>query len=163
MVNAPDLVRRQALPMGPGAVPTLAVLAAMVVLLATGMVPAAVAGLLAAGAMLLLGVLSVDEIYRAINWTTVILVGAMMPLSTAITETGAAKLLADGLIGVVGATGPRALLAGLFVLTAVLGQVISNTATALIIIPISVVAAAEMAVSPQPVLMASRWLRRRRS
>ena len=139
VVNSPDLVRRQALPMGPGAVPTLAVLAAMVVLLATGMVPAAIAGLLAAGAVLLLGVLSVDEIYRAINWTTVILVGAMMPLSTAITETGAAKLLADGLICVVGAAGPRALLAGLFVLTAVLGQVISNTATALIIIPISVV------------------------
>jgi di/tricarboxylate transporter len=153
VVNAPDLVRRQALPMGPGAWPTLFVLAAMVVMLATGLVPAAIAGLLAAGAVLLLGVLSVDEIYRAINWTTVILVGAMMPLSTAITETGAAKLLADGLIGVVGAAGPRALLAGLFVLTAVLGQVISNTATALIIIPISVVAAAEMGVSPQPVLM----------
>ena len=99
VVNSPDLVRRQAVPMGPGAVPTLAVLAAMVVLLATGVVPAAIAGLLAAGAVLLLGVLSVDEIYRAINWTTVILVGAMMPLSTAITETGAAKLLADGLIG----------------------------------------------------------------
>ena len=70
-----------------------------------------------------------------------ILVGAMMPLSTAITETGAAQLLADHLIAIVGAGGPRALLAGLFVLTAVLGQVISNTATALIIIPIAVVAA----------------------
>ena len=113
----------------------------MVILLSTGLVPAAVAGLRAAGAILLLGILSVDEIYRAINWTTVILVGAMMPLSTAITETGAAKLLADELISMVGAFGPRALLAGLFVLTAVLGQVISNTATALIIIPISVVAA----------------------
>ena len=153
VVNSPDLVRRQALAMGPGAWPTLAVLLGMVVLLATGVVPAAIAGLLAAGAILLLGVVSVDEIYRAINWTTVILVGAMMPLSTAITETGAAKLLADELIGLVGAFGPRALLAGLFVLTAVLGQVISNTATALIIIPISVVAAAEMGVSPQPVLM----------
>ena len=82
-----------------------------------------------------------------------ILVGAMMPLSTAITETGAAKLLAEGLIDLVGGFGPRALLAGLFVLTAVLGQVISNTATALIIIPISVVAATEMGLSPQPVLM----------
>jgi di/tricarboxylate transporter len=153
VVNSPELVRRQALPMGPGAVPTLMVLGAMVVLLATGLVPAAIAGLLAAGAILLLGVLSVDEIYRAINWTTVILVGAMMPLSTAITDSGAARLLADGLIGTVGTFGPRALLAGLFLLTAVLGQVISNTATALIIIPISVVAAIEMGVSPQPVLM----------
>ncbi len=154
VVNSPDLVRRQALPMGPGAMQTLVVIGGMVILLATGIVPAVVAGLLAAGAVLLLGILSVDEIYRAINWTTVILVGAMMPLSTAISETGAARLLADGLIAVVGGAGPRALLAGLFLLTAVLGQVISNTATALIIIPISVVAALEMGVSPQPVLMA---------
>ena len=153
VVNSPDLVRRQALPMGPGSLATLGVLVAMVVLLATGLLPAAVVGLLSAAAILLLGILSVDEIYRAINWTTVILVGAMMPLSTAITETGAAKLLADHLIAIVGSGGPRALLAGLFVLTAVLGQVISNTATALIIIPISVVAATEMGISPQPVLM----------
>jgi len=153
VVNAPDLVRRQALPMGPGSLATLGVLVAMVVLLATGLLPAAVVGLLSAAAILLLGILSVDEIYRAINWTTVILVGAMMPLSTAITETGAAKLLADQLISLVGGGGPRALLAGLFVLTAVLGQVISNTATALIIIPIAVVAALEMGISPQPVLM----------
>ena len=153
VVNSPDLVRRQALPMGPGAVATLCVLAGMVFLLATGLVPAAVAGLLSAGAVILLRILSVEEVYRAIHWTTVILVGAMMPLSTAITETGAAKLLADWLIAGVGGFGPRALLAGLFVLTAVLGQVISNTATALIIIPISVVAAVEMGISPQPVLM----------
>lgn len=153
VVNSPDLVRRQALPMGPGAGVALAVMAAMVVLLATGLVPAAVAGLLAAGAMLLAGILSVQELYKAINWTTVILVGAMMPLSTAITSTGAANLLADGLIAALGDFGPRALLAGLFVLTAVLGQVISNTATALIVIPISVVAAHDMGISPQPVLM----------
>ena len=63
-----------------------------------GSCPAAVAGLLAAGAILLSGILTVEEIYRAINWTTVILVGAMMPLSTAIAETGAAQLLADGLV-----------------------------------------------------------------
>jgi di/tricarboxylate transporter len=139
--------------MGREALFALGIMAVMVVLLATAIVPAAAAGLLAAGAILLFGILGVEEIYRAINWTTVILVGAMMPLSTAITQTGAAKLLADGLISVVGGFGPRALLAGLFALTAILGQVISNTATALIIIPISVVAASEMGISPQPVLM----------
>jgi di/tricarboxylate transporter len=154
VVDSPELVRRQALPMGPGAQTTLVILAAMVVLLATGMVPAAVAGLLAAGAFLLSGILNVEQLYRAINWTTVILVGAMMPLSVAIQETGAAALLADGLVGMVGDSGPRVLIAGLFILTAVLGQVISNTATALIIIPISVVAATQMGISPEPVLMA---------
>lgn len=153
VVHAPELVRRQALPMGPGAWPTLAVLAVMVVLLATGLVPAAVAGLLTAGALLLLKVLSVEDVYRGINWTTVILIGGMMPLSTAITDTGAARMLADGLIEVVGPLGPRALLAGLFLLTALLGQVISNVATALIIIPVAAVAATEMGLSPAPVLM----------
>lgn len=153
VVNSPDLVRRQALPMGPGAKLTLAILAAMVLMLATGLVPAVIAGLISAGAVLLFGILTPEEIYRAINWTTVILVGAMMPLSTAIAATGAAQMLAEGLIVFVGDAGPRVLLAGLFVLTAILGQVISNTATALIIIPISVVAAFEMGVSPQPVLI----------
>ena len=49
----------------------------------SGLVPPAVAGLLAAGALILLGVLTVEQSYRAINWTTIILIGAMMPLSTA--------------------------------------------------------------------------------
>ena len=152
-VDAPDLVRRQAVPMGAGAQRMLAILVVMVLLLATGLVPAAVAGLLAAGAVLLSGILSTEQVYRSINWTTVILVGAMMPLSTAIQQTGAAALLADGLIAAVGDAGPHLLLAGLFVLTAILGQLVSNTATALILIPISVVAAQRMGVSPEPALM----------
>ena len=153
VVDSPELVRRQALPMGPGAQTTLVILAVMVVLLATGFVPASVAGLLAAGAFLLFGILNVEQVYRSVNWTTVILVAAMMPLSVAIQETGAAQLLAEGLVNWVGDSEPRVLLAGLFVLTAVLGQVISNTATALIIIPIAVVAAKQMGIDPAPVLM----------
>ncbi|WP_096787762.1 SLC13 family permease [Rhodobacter sp. CZR27] len=154
MVNSPDLVRRQALPMGPGARNMLAILGAMVVLLATGLVPPAIAGVLAAGAVLLSGIQSVEQVYRAINWTTVILMGAMMPLSTAMQQTGAADLLATGLVDMIGESSPHLLLVGLFVLSAVMGQIISNTATALIVIPIAVVAAAQMGVSPQPILMA---------
>ncbi len=153
VVDSPDLVRRQAVPMGAGARQVIAVLVVMVVLLATGAVPAVIAGLLAAGAIVLLGVLTVEQAYRSINWTTVILVGAMMPLSTAMSQTGAAKMMADGLVSLVGDAGPYALLAGLFVLTAILGQLISNTATALIIIPIAMAAATELGVSPRPVLI----------
>jgi di/tricarboxylate transporter len=99
--------------------------------------------------------MTVEQSYRAIGWTTVILVGAMMPLSTAMVETGAAKLIAERLVHVVGDAGPYALLAGLFILTAIMGQLISNTATALIIIPIGVAAAASMDISPRPVLMST--------
>ena len=153
VVDSPDLVRRQAVPMGRGAKAAIAILLAMVVALALNLVPSAVAGLVAAVAMVLVGVLTVEQAYRSVNWTTVILVGAMTPLSAAMTETGAAQLLADRLVATVGDAGPYALLAGLFLLTAILGQLISNTATALIIIPISVAAALELGVSPQPVLM----------
>jgi di/tricarboxylate transporter len=155
VVNSPELVRRQAVPMGPGAHKAIAILAGMVVLLATGVVPPAVAGLLAAGGIILMGIMTVEQSYRSIGWTTVILVGAMMPLSTAMMETGAARLVAVNLVELVGDAGPYALLAGLFVLTATMGQLISNTATALIVIPIGVAAAASMGISPRPVLMST--------
>jgi di/tricarboxylate transporter len=155
VVNSPELVRRQAVPLGPGAYQAIAILAGMVVLLATGFVPPAVAGLLAAGAIVLSRILTVEQSYRAIDWTTVILVGALMPLSVAMVETGAAELMAEGLVTMIGDAGPYALLAGLFVLTAIMGQLISNTATALIVIPIGVAAAASMGVSPRPVLMST--------
>jgi di/tricarboxylate transporter len=153
VVDSPELVRRQAVPMGAGARTAIAVLLCMVALLATNLVPAVIAGLLAAVAMVLLRVITVDQAYRSINWTTVILVGAMIPLSTAMAKSGAANLMAEGLVHMVGERSPYALLAGLFVLTAILGQLISNTATALIIIPIGVAAAAEIGISAQPVLM----------
>ena len=99
------------------------------------------------------GVLTIDQ-RTGISWTTVILVGGMISLSTAMAETGAAGKLADALVRVVGDAGPHALLLGLFVLTAALGQLISNMATALIVIPVAVSAAADMDVSAKPVLMA---------
>ena len=152
-VDDPDQLRRQALPLGPKSVQAIAITAAMVLLLATGVVPAAVAALLAAAAMVLTNVRSTDQAYRAISWTTVVLVGAMIPLSTAMTQTGAAERIATALVDAVGDSGPTALLLGLFLLTAVLGQLISNMATALIVIPIAVSAASDLGVSAQPVLM----------
>jgi di/tricarboxylate transporter len=152
VVDEPRLVRRQ-VPLGPGAVFALVVLAVMVVLLATGAVPPVVAGLLAAGAIVLGRVLTIDQAYRGISWTTVVLVAGMFPLSTAMTQTGAAARLADALVDVVGGSGGYALLAGLFLLTAVLGQLISNMATALIVIPVALETAKDLDVSVRPVVM----------
>jgi di/tricarboxylate transporter len=154
VVDQPAAVRRQAVPLGPGAPQVLVIVAGMVILLVAGLVPPAVAGLLAAGAIILSGVLSVDQAYRGIAWTTVILVGGMLSLSTAMVSSGAAQKLADGLVDVVGDAGPHALLLGLVLLTFALGQLISNMATALIVLPIAVSAAAESDVSPKPILMA---------
>jgi di/tricarboxylate transporter len=153
LVDSPDAIRRQTAPLGPQAIRALVVLAAMIVLLTIGVVPAAVAGLLAAIAMILLGVVTVEQAHRSLDWTTLILVAGMIPLSTAITQTGAADLLAGAIVNVVGGAGPYALLLGVFLIAAVLGQLISNTATALILIPIAVSIATETGTSPLPLLM----------
>ncbi|MFE3542905.1 SLC13 family permease [Nocardia sp. NPDC059177] len=153
VVHEPDLIRRQTVPMGPGAKPALAIVAAMIALLASGLVPAAVAALLAACAIVICRVLTVEQAHRSISWTTLILVGGMIPLSTAIRETGAADQLAALFLTVFGDLDRHLLLIGLFAVTVVLGQLISNTATALIVVPIAVAIAEELSVSPLPLLM----------
>lgn len=152
-VDSPDQVRRQAVPLGPGSAKMLAILAAMVLVLATGILPAPVGVLLAAMAVIASGILSVPQAYRAIDWNTVVLVASMLPLSTAMYRTGVATQMADLLVSAIGDSNPTMLLAGLFLFTAILGQVISNTATAMIVIPIAVTAAGELGISALPVLM----------
>jgi di/tricarboxylate transporter len=107
----------------------------------------------AAIAMVLLGVISVDQAHRSKSWTTLILVAGMIPLSTAISQTGVAEDLAEAMVNLVGDAGPRMILVGLFIVTAVLGQLISNTATALVLIPITISVAAQMGLSPVALLM----------
>lgn len=153
LVDTPDAIRRQTVPLGPQAPIAIGVMAAMVVLLTTGWMPAVIVCLLAAIAMVLLRVTSVDRAHRSISWTTIILVAGMVPLSTAITQTGMAQSIAEHLVDLIGTDRPYLLLIGLFVVTAVLGQVVSNTATALIVFPIAISVAPQMGVSVLPILM----------
>ena len=153
VVNAPDLIRRQAVPRGKGSTRALGILLAMVLLMATGIVPPVVASLLAAGAMILGRVVSAQEVYRKVSWSTVLMVAGMFPMSIAIQTSGAGAMIAERLVDAVGDAGPTALLAGLAVVTMVFGQLISNTATALVMIPIALSAAEQLSVSGRPVLM----------
>ncbi|GIG22826.1 SLC13 family permease [Cellulomonas chitinilytica] len=153
VVDDPALVRRQSVALGPTAWRAIAVLVGTVALLASGAVPPAVAGLVGAGAMVLTRTVLPQQAYRAISWETVVLVGGLIPLSTAISTSGAADLVAGHLVDLVSGGGTRLLLAALFVLTLVLGQVVSNTATVLIVVPIAVSAAQESGVGLAPVLM----------
>lgn len=152
-VTAPQSLQR-AVPLGRGARRALVILAAMIVLLATGLVPPTVAGLLAAGALILTRVLTIPQTYRAISWTTVILIAGMVPLSTAFISTGAAGMVADAVIAVIGSTSPHLALLVLCVLTMVLGQFISNVATVLVVAPIAVAVAQGLDVSVLPFMMA---------
>jgi di/tricarboxylate transporter len=152
VVDSPDLLRRQ-VPLGPKAAQAGVVLVAMVVLLALGIVPPAVAGLLGALGMVLTRVLTSSQAYRAVSWETVVLVGGLIPLSTAIQRSGAGDDIAQVVLDVVGTDEPVLLLAAMFVLTSVMGLVLSNTATVLIVLPIALAAASEGGVAVQPMLM----------
>ena len=153
MVDAPHAVRRQTVPLSRGAREALVILAVLIVLLATHVVPAAIATLICVTAMVLARVIKLSQLY-SIDWNTCILVGALIPLATAMSKTGLAYLLGDYVIQVVGAGGPRAVMAGLFLVAAALTQVISNNSSALVMVPIAVATAQELGVSATPFLIA---------
>jgi di/tricarboxylate transporter len=153
LVDSPDVVRRQAVPWGAKATRAVVVLGALVAMLASGQVPPAIAGLTAACAMVLAQVVTPAQAYRSVSWQTVVLVGALIPLSTAIESSGAADRISSVLIDAVGSGSPTLLLAAIFVLTGVLGQVVSNTATVLVVTPIAIAAAQATGTSVKPVLM----------
>ncbi len=163
VVDTPDAVRRQAVPLGPRAKIAIGILVVMVVLLGTGLVPPAIAALVAAAAMVVTRVLTVYQAQKSISWTTLILVGGMIPLSTAIQVSGAADLVAGGIVAVLGSASPYLLLFGIVLVTVVLGQLISNMATALILAPIALAIAAETGISPLPCSSVWRLLPLRRS
>jgi len=153
VIDSPDAIRRQAAPLGEKARTAIIVTAAMIVLLTSGLTPAVIACLGAAMAMILSRVVTVEQAHKSMNWNTIILVGAMIPLSTAITQTGLADRIGNSLVDALGGGSPYILITGIFVVTVLLGQMISNTATALIMIPICISVAAEMDVSPITLLM----------
>ena len=131
----------------------LAILLAMVALMTFGWVSNVVAVLLAALGMGLSRCLRMEDAYRAINWPSLVVIAGMLPLARALEQTGGVALIADGLVAGLGPFGPLALLAGIFVLAAVIGMFISNTATALLMAPIAIAAAQQVGVSPYPFAM----------
>ena len=153
VVDDPGSVRRQNAPLGASAWRALAVMAVTVALLASGVTIPAVAGLVGATGMVLLRVLTPQQAYRAVSWQALVLIGGLIPLSAAISSSGAADLVAGYLVDAVAGGGPRVLLAALFLLTLALGQVVSNTATVLVVTPVALSAAADAGVAPTPVLV----------
>ena len=153
-VNSPDLVRRQSIPLGHRAWEAIAVLVALVVMLVGGWFPAALVAVICSVALVLLGVLTVPQAYKGIDLNTCILVGGLIPLATAMTRTGAANAIADGLISVVGGLGPQAVAGGLFLVAFGFTQLMSNTAAALVMLPIAVATGTELGISSMPLIIA---------
>jgi di/tricarboxylate transporter len=118
-----------------------------------GSVHIAMAMVVGAVLMVLTGCLTMDEAYQNVDWRTVFLVAGMLPLGMAMETTGAARFLADVLLGAVGDLGPRAVLAGLYILVALLTQPMSNAAAVVLVTPIAIDTALGMGADPRPFVL----------
>jgi len=132
----------------------VALLAVTLALAAWGRLPIAEVMLAGALGMVLCRVLSMDQAYQAIDWRSIFLVAGMLPLGIAMTKTGAAALLTDGLVRTLGPLGPRALLAGLVVATVLLAQAIHSAAVASVVAPIAIEAGRRLGADPREFAMA---------
>jgi di/tricarboxylate transporter len=124
------------------------ILVAMVAAMATALVANAAAVLIAALVMIATRCVKLEAIYRIVNWKTVVLVGGTLPLATALSKTGATSIAAHGMVALLGSLGPLAMLAAVFLVTAVVGLFISNSATAVLVAPLAIDAARALHVSP---------------
>jgi di/tricarboxylate transporter len=144
----PSLRRTERAPLAVGIlVVTIATVSLDILTTSTGM-------LLAALLIVLSGTITMKEAYRAIQWKSVFLIAGMLPLGLAMEETGTAQLMADQIVQVVGAWGPKAILIGIFLLTAVLTEVISNAAATVLVVPIAIDAALSIGANPHAFVMA---------
>ena len=97
---------------------------------------------------------NVEEAYKTINWESVVLIAAMLPMSLALEKTGASNLISEKLVSGLGDYGPLVLMAGIYFTTSLLTMFISNTATAVLVTPIALQSAIAINVSPYPFLLA---------
>jgi di/tricarboxylate transporter len=154
VATVPRALERQMEPeLTPRAAVAVVITLAMLVLMATGWVSAMVAALAAALALVLTGCVRVADVYGRISWESLILIGAMLPMATALSQTGGTALIASALVDTLGHFGPLVLLAGVFVLTALFSQFISNTATAVLMMPIALESARRIGIAPEPLLV----------
>ncbi len=132
----------------------LGILGVMLLAVTMGWVHISVAAVAAAFAMVLLSVLTIDEAYRAIQWRSIFLIAGMLPLGIAMEKSGAAQFLADQIIFLTQSWGALGVLLGIYVLTLLLTQPMSNAAATVLMVPIAIDAAFKLGTNPHAFVMA---------
>ncbi len=131
----------------------LAVMAAVLLPVILGWVPIYIAVVMGGACMILTRCLTMDEAYRYIEWKAVFLIAGMLPLGTALEKTGAARLMAEGVVGALGHFGPLAVLFGLLVITFIATSIIPTAALVVLMVPIALKTSAGLGISPHALLM----------
>lgn len=133
---------------------SLMILAAMVLLTLFNVVPLVVAVGMAALAAVFTRCLTMEDAYRSIHWSSLVLIAGMLPLAEALKKTGGTEVIANALMGASGGASPYVLMTLVFFLTASIGLVLSNTAAAVLVSPIAIYAASAAGLSPYPFAVA---------
>jgi di/tricarboxylate transporter len=131
----------------------LGVMALVIALMLTPRVPNVLAGLIGCLLMGAFGCVNLDSAYRAIHWRSLVLIVGMLPFSNALQRTGGIDIAADAVLRVAGNWGAHGLMGAVFLLTLVVGTVISGTATAVLMAPVVIAMAAHLHASPYPFAM----------
>jgi di/tricarboxylate transporter len=134
--------------------PAIIILTAVVAAAALGVFPIVTSAIIGSVLYLLLGIITLEEAYRSIEWRVIFLLAGVLTLGIAMEKTGAAGLIASSLLSLLGDLGPTVLLSAFFFLTLVFTNFISNNATAALIVPIAIITADSIGVSSRPFLMA---------
>jgi di/tricarboxylate transporter len=132
---------------------SLLIMVAVLLPVILGWVNIAIAAIVGVISMVLTGCITMEEAYRSIQLKAVFLIAGMLPLGIALQQTGAATLIAQQMVALVGGLGPLAIMAGLFILAALASQVMPNPAVAVLLAPIALTIASDMGVSPYPLMM----------
>jgi di/tricarboxylate transporter len=111
------------------------------------------AAVLGAILMVLTRCLTMEEAYEAIEWKSVFLIAGMLPMGVAMGKTGTAQFLADHIIAIVGPLGPQMIMVGLFILTTIVTEFMSNAAAAVLVAPIAISAALGLGADPRAFVM----------
>ena len=125
----------------------------MMIALISGIASVTAISMTAGLLIVLTGCLNMDEAYAAIDWKSIVLIAGMLPMSIALEEVGLVEKVATGLTDSLGDFGPLVFMAGLYLITSAFTQVISNTATTVLVAPIAFATARELDVQPQAFLM----------
>ncbi|MGC1562883.1 MAG: SLC13 family permease, partial [Bradyrhizobium sp.] len=149
IINLPAEIDER-LPAPGRALQALICLAIVIALMVSGIVPNVQAALIGCLLMGLFGCIDFASAYRSIDWKTIVLIVGMLPFSIALERTGGVDLAAEGLKELTAGAGVHFVLATLFVITAMLGMFISNTATAILMAPVALAVALDLNVSPYP-------------
>ncbi len=135
-------------------IPAVVISIGLVLCITTGIIPIVMAAVTGALLLVLTGVITSDEAYKSIDWKVIFLLAGALSMGEALEKSGAAVFISENLINLLGGVSPFVLISTFYLLTAVLTEAMSNSATAILVAPIAIVSANSIGVDPRPLLLA---------